>query len=328
MLKFSVIVPVYNVENYLKRCVDSLLAQNYKDYEIILVDDGSPDKCPKICDEYAKKNEKIIVIHKKNGGLSSARNEGIKIAKGDYLIFVDSDDFWRGENALKEISENLNKSRADVLFFNNIDFSCVTKKERKLNKPINCDLIKNNNKNTVLKYLFNERQFPGAAWVTVTKTDFIKTQKIYFTEGIKAEDVDWLLNVFLNAKSFDAIDSYFYIYLKYRDGSITGTANLKSIEDIIYIIDKWTNIILEKKYDFIRDSVYGYLSHHYICAILIINNLVDVNKNSAIEKLNKYKYLLKYNNSIVGKIINKFVNVFGLKTTSYMLGFIKKYRRF
>lgn len=327
MIKFSVIVPVYNVEKYLKKCIDSLVVQNYKDYEIILVDDGSLDNCPKICDEYAKKNEKIKVIHKINGGSSSARNEGIKVAKGDYLIFIDSDDFWRGEYALKEISENLNKSKADVLFFNNIDLSCLTNKEKK-SKPINCEFIRNNDKNTVLKYLFNNRQFPGAAWVTATKASFIKTKKLYFTEGIKAEDVDWLLNVFLNAQSIDALNSYFYIYLKYRDGSITGTANLKSIEDIIYIIDKWVNIVSEEKYDFIRDSVYGYLSHHYICAILIINNLLDTNKNTVIEKLNKYKYLLKYNNSTIGKIINKLVNIFGLNSTSYILGFIKKYRRF
>lgn len=81
----SVIVPIYNVEKYLKRCIDSILNQTYKNLEIILVDDGSPDKCPQICDEYAKEDDRIIVIHNKNGGVSSARNAGLDIAKGKYF---------------------------------------------------------------------------------------------------------------------------------------------------------------------------------------------------------------------------------------------------
>ena len=90
----SVIVPVYKVEQYLGRCVESLLAQTYKNVEIILVDDGSPDSCPAMCDEYAAKYEKIQVIHQENKGLSGARNTGIDHAKGDFLAFVDSDDLW------------------------------------------------------------------------------------------------------------------------------------------------------------------------------------------------------------------------------------------
>lgn len=89
----SVIIPIYNVEKYLKKCIDSVIAQTYKNLEIILVDDGSPDNCGKICDEYAKKDRRIIVIHKENEGLSSARNAGIDICKGEYISFVDSDDF-------------------------------------------------------------------------------------------------------------------------------------------------------------------------------------------------------------------------------------------
>lgn len=98
---FSIIVPIYNVEKYLRCCVDSVLAENFSDYEMILVDDGSPDGCGKICDEYAGKYPHIKVIHKENGGLSDARNAGIRAAKGDYLIFLDSDDYWTDTNRSK-----------------------------------------------------------------------------------------------------------------------------------------------------------------------------------------------------------------------------------
>ena len=91
--KVSILVPIYNVEKYLSRCIESVLSQDFRDYELILVDDGSPDRCPQICDEYAKKDSRIKVIHKKNGGLSDARNIGLDIATGEYVMFIDSDDF-------------------------------------------------------------------------------------------------------------------------------------------------------------------------------------------------------------------------------------------
>lgn len=98
----SVIVPVYNVERYLNQCIDSILAQTYKDFELILVDDGSKDKSGEICDEYVKKDSRIRVFHKKNGGVSSARNYGIDNAQGTYICFVDSDD-WVDETYLEDM---------------------------------------------------------------------------------------------------------------------------------------------------------------------------------------------------------------------------------
>ena len=91
--RIAIIVPIYRVENYLCRCVDSLLAQTYKNIEIILVDDGSPDNCPMMCDKYALKDNRIKVVHKANGGLADARNAGVRIANSDYIVFVDSDDY-------------------------------------------------------------------------------------------------------------------------------------------------------------------------------------------------------------------------------------------
>lgn len=109
----SVIVPVYKVEPFLKRCVDSIIHQTYKNLEIILVDDGSPDNCGAICDEYANKDDRIKVIHKENGGQSSARNVGIAIAKGDYIAFVDSDD-WIDSDMYETLIGLAEKYDADI----------------------------------------------------------------------------------------------------------------------------------------------------------------------------------------------------------------------
>ena len=109
----SVIVPVYKVEPYLRQCLDSILAQTYKNLEIILVDDGSPDNCPAICDEYAKKDSRVTVIHKENGGLGSARNAGLDICHGEYIGFVDSDD-WLDPDVYRAVADGLLKTDLDM----------------------------------------------------------------------------------------------------------------------------------------------------------------------------------------------------------------------
>ena len=106
----SFIIPVYNTAEYLRQCLNSILVQTYTNIEIIIVDDGSTDRSPYICDEYAKKDSRIVAYHKKNGGLSDARNFGLNHAKGDYIVFLDSDDFWAKDSCLSELIKILNDS--------------------------------------------------------------------------------------------------------------------------------------------------------------------------------------------------------------------------
>lgn len=113
---FSIIIPVYKVEEYIHRCLDSVLSQSYENFECIIIDDGSPDNCGIICDEYAKKDERIYVIHQENGGLSSARNAGIERSVGEYLLFVDSDD-WIEPETLEVLFKEISKSKPDVIVF-------------------------------------------------------------------------------------------------------------------------------------------------------------------------------------------------------------------
>ena len=120
-MKFSVVVPVYKVEEYINECVDSILNQSFDDFEVILVDDGSPDNCGKICDEYAKKDERVRVIHKENGGLVSARQAGIKIARGEYIVNIDSDDYI-DKDMLKNSDEIINSYSPDAIYFSMMNF--------------------------------------------------------------------------------------------------------------------------------------------------------------------------------------------------------------
>ena len=116
MPTISVIVPVYKVEPYIRKCVDSILGQTFSDIQVILVDDGSPDQCGKICDEYAKQDNRVEVIHKENGGLSDARNEGVKYATGKYILFVDSDDYI-AEDLVEKTVEVAETQNCDIVLF-------------------------------------------------------------------------------------------------------------------------------------------------------------------------------------------------------------------
>ena len=117
MVKFSIIVPIYNIEKYIKKCIQSILKQTYKNFELILVDDGSTDSCGVICDEFLKKDDRIKVIHKTNGGLVSARNEGLNNSSGEYICYVDGDD-WIEKNTLEILYKILKKENPDVIVFN------------------------------------------------------------------------------------------------------------------------------------------------------------------------------------------------------------------
>lgn len=319
---FSIIIPIYNVEKYLSKCIDSVINQEYKNIEIILVDDGSPDNCPKICDKYAEKDSRIKVIHKENGGLSDARNYGIKAAKGEYLLFLDSDDYWEGDCCLKNIVKKIDKNpEIDVLVYGCMDYSCISGKKEISRTGYNNEIITAQSKYEVLKYFFESGLFPGSAWITVTRRKFIVDNKLFFIKGIKSEDIDWLLNVFLHANKFDSVDDYFYIYLKYRSDSITGTINKKSVEDLLYIIEKWSKIIENKQYEYISPFVNDYLSYHLLCTVILYNRLSKSDKKEIKERIKRNDNILRNLKTKKVKYASIIYKILGIDLSSKVLNF-------
>lgn len=176
----SVIVPIYNVERYLCECIDSILNQSFKDFELILVDDGSPDSCPFICDEYAKRDNRIRVIHKSNGGLSSARNAGLELATGKYILFVDSDDFVMPQ--LLSISiRKLEDSKCDCLRFgyNKIDNQGNILYTKKMNSHLHVFNSDNDKLNFICNQLLSYK-IPFTSWSCLYKNSIIKKNNLVF----------------------------------------------------------------------------------------------------------------------------------------------------
>lgn len=216
----SIIVPVYKVEQYLKRCMDSVLNQTYKNIEVILVNDGSPDNCPALCDEYAKIDSRVRVIHKENGGLSSARNVALDSVKGDYIFFVDSDD-WLALDTLEVLNEYLEKDY-DMISFQRTYLTEEKVVEKGEKNPKDMD---------VSQYI--DASFLG-------RYDFFVTTKIFkaevfnnvrFLEGRNYEDLEIMHRLFLNMKKVVGLDYFLYYYWKGNEGAITNTITMKNIQD-------------------------------------------------------------------------------------------------
>ena len=212
MKTISVIVPIYNVEPYLKKCLDSLLKQTYPQLEIILVNDGSPDGCGQICEEYAKKDTRIKVIHKTNGGLSDARNAGLQIATGQYIGFIDSDDYI-DEDMYEYLLKGLELSKADIAI-------CGTKIDFEDGNTI----VKSNNKKEILNAkeaiikLNSFSSFDMAVWNKLYKKEII--QGIEFPVGKKSEDYYVMYQYFHRANKVVVLEEAKYHYFQ-RNNSIS-----------------------------------------------------------------------------------------------------------
>ena len=216
----SIIVPVYKVEQYLKRCMDSILNQTYKNIEVILVNDGSPDNCPALCDEYEKIDSRVRVIHKENGGLSSARNVALDTLNGDYVFFVDSDD-WLALDTLEVLNEYLEKDY-DMISFQRTYLTEEKVVEKGEKNPKDMD---------VSQYI--DASFLGRYDFFVT-TKIFKTEvfnNVRFLEGRNYEDLEIMHRLFLNMEKVVGLDYFLYYYWKGNEGAITNTITMKNIQD-------------------------------------------------------------------------------------------------
>ncbi len=217
----SVIIPVYNVEKYLAECVDSVLGQTYKNLEIILVDDGSTDTSGKMCDEYAEKDERVRVIHKKNGGLSSARNAGIEVCRGEYLCFLDSDDLYVPD-AVRILLDKACAESADTVFFNAYSFADDAYEGRITQGYGHKHDYKTDSGVQVTKKLLENKEFRYSSCLIFINSSYLKGRNILFYEGIINEDMLFTFKAMLCAETVGYIPDKLY-HRRVREMSIMTT---------------------------------------------------------------------------------------------------------
>jgi glycosyltransferase involved in cell wall biosynthesis len=315
----SVVIPIYNVESYLHQCVTSVLSQDFRDIEVILVNDGSTDSSPAICDELALFDQRIKLINKPNGGSSDARNRGIDEASGDYIMFLDSDDYWEGRSCLSGLVDTIQRLAPDVIVHRSVDLSCITQQLKVSRPEFDCKLLESLPKSDLLAHLISHQLFPGSAWTVVSKRILLREKALYFKKGIKAEDIDWLLALFSIADCYAFDNSAFYIYRKYRSGSITTASDSKSLRDVLWILNKWLVIVQDQTVFFGAEAaVLEFLAYHYLIAIMMYSKLKRSEKEQMYKDLNALSSLLHYGrkNLQFTRLIYK---VFGLDVLSYLL---------
>ncbi len=294
----SIIVPVYNVEKYLNRCIDSVLAQTFTDFELILVDDGSTDASGKICDEYSSKDSRIRVIHKQNGGLSDARNVGIEASIGDYLMFVDSDD-WVAEDYVKLLYENLIATGADMSICGlnglmpsgEIEYISST-----INKDESVDAVEVCHRMTL-----------DAGWHYICVVNKIFKRELFenirFPKGKLHEDVFVAHHLFFKCNKISIIPMPLYFY-RMREGSITHNKMTmdRAVNCFEHEIDRYSFYKKNK----ILDLQKFYLKSIYSKTLQVIDLMDSTNKSIVKNVLKQSLNTLKFNPRVL-KCIFKYV---------------------
>lgn len=234
--RFSIIVPVYNVEAYLGKCINSLITQDYENYEILLVNDGSTDESGKICDYFSSICARVKVFHCKNKGVSAARNYGMEQAQGEYLIFVDSDDCVEPD-LCRRLDAVIRKSQnADVVAYNGWEEEQGKKTREKIKEVKRAELTIWNGHDYLLN-CYKKESLEVVVWLYCLRKGYAEQQKLRFIEGIYHEDVEFVPRALLSADKLVEIRDCLYHY-QVRPGSISTHSNKrKNVKDLFYVLE-------------------------------------------------------------------------------------------
>ena len=322
-MTFSVIIPVYNVENYLHECVDSIVNQTCQDFELILIDNGSTDNSGKICDEYAAKYPNVRVKHlMPNIMASGARNEGQALAKGDYILFIDSDDYYIDNKVFEKLKEKT-LNNPDVVLFNHVDFFEKTGTFGK--KLYNMDVVTEGRPAVdICNELIDKDSYYNSAWSKAIKRSILEDNDIHFTPGLTVEDNDWYFRVVLHLKSIAIVNEPVYVYRRRTSGSITSSGTIKNIIDCLNVIEKWLGIIEKEKSNPNSEIILHSLSKQY-CNYLIGYSSQSRDKNCD-RRFKQYSFLLNHTNTPRVVTFRKVYRLFGLNGILWMLKVYKKVR--
>lgn len=326
MLKVSFIVPVYRVEAYIRQCVKSIIEQTYTNFEIILVDDGSPDLCPMICDQLAIADSRIVVIHKLNGGLSDARNVGLEKATGDYVIFVDSDDFWVDKYQLEQLMQTVSLNPACDF----IGFNCsYYYSEQDLFKkwiPFPATILNSFDKNLITYELVASGTFPMSACLKVVKREFLVDNNIVFKVGILSEDIPWFIKLLNKSSQCVFVNQYIYAYRQNVNGSISNSFNERSFESILEIIDEELKMIDSYSFsDKAKDALMSFLGYEICILYGSLHAFPHAERKDKRQILSSYLWLLNYTVNPKVRLVNSCRKYLGMLITEKLLQLYMKH---
>lgn len=315
-VKFSVIMPAYNVEKYIGESIDSILGQNYSSFELIIIDDGSTDNTREVCEEYAKIDKRIKFVHKTNGGLSSARNRGLQIAKGEYVLFIDSDDYWCDYSTLKKINSIIESTRGDLIVFS---FEKVYKDDSKLvkNNKSKSKFVFDCCKEKIMKYLIEKNIYKACAWNKCVKKEIIDINHMNFPEGYLNEDIIWCAELLVYCENIQYINEIFYAYRQGRKESITSNRSIKNVSDRVSLIYQGI-----QKCE--NEFVLNYYAYEYCVSLGLLYGIKDKKIEKQIDEL---CFLLRYDLNRKVHMVNLISKVIGFENVRRLMCVFVKLKR-
>ena len=324
-MKLSIIIPVYNVEQYLESCVQSVITQTYQDLQVILVDDGSIDSSGALCDQLAKQDTRIQVIHKPNGGLSDARNAGLKVATGDYVAFLDSDDVYLLQDGIEQMMHAVAKDKPDLLLFQCVD---VYPARQSVRKAYDSDYLGRHSGIEVFHQLVRTQSFNMSACFQLIRRELLEKHQLYFEKGLLSEDVDWSLRLWRHVEHVRAINLPMYGY-QHREGSITTTYTIRNLRSYEHIFAKFVSPYQYKEdgNELYWKTVMGYLAQMYTSCLYAYGQIVREDKGEAYKILKQYALLLEHSLSIKSERVVRLKRIVGLRMTIWVFAIYGNIRR-
>ena len=326
-MKVSYIIPVYKVEQYLKQCVDSVLAQTYRNIEVILVDDGSPDSCPILCEQLSLLDDRIKVLHKSNGGLSDARNAGLKIATGDYVVFMDSDDLWLGEDSLDKLMSLINRYPGCRFYGFNCqyyypDSNIYTKWVQYAD-----EVLAPISGSSAMVSLVKSGTFPMSACLKVIDRQWLMDNQITFKVSQISEDIPWFINLLEKSSKCMFVNDYIYAYRQNVAGSITASGGERAFDSLLDIVK--TELVLIDNRSFTReaiDALYSFLAYEMSILMTMVCGLPKNKQPYARVEIKNLCWLLKYTQNPKVRMVSRVYNIFGYAITERILRLYNWYR--
>lgn len=308
----SVIVPIYNVEKYLKKCIDSIINQTYKNLEIILVDDGSPDNCGKICDEYVGKDSRVIVIHKENGGVSSARNRGLDIARGEYITFVDSDDLI-GSNMTFEDNINILKRNSQIDILQYPIYYIFNQTEIKKTFPSSQCIY--GERDLFLNW-YTSKPITGYVWDKIFKRKIF--DKIRFPENIQlAEDSYCIVDFVKTANCLYISELGYYGYCQRADSAVARFSPKKCLDLLMGKLRFFKFLGTLNNVESEYCHYFFYLYKAYLDTLISFRKKIDLNEYlNFIETHLPSKQSVRLDSDLKNKFWYLLFSIFGIKGTS------------
>jgi len=324
--KVSVIIPVYNSTQYLRQCVESVTGQSWSALEVILVDDGSTDGSAALCDELAAADERIVVIHQENGGTSAARNTGLARASGDYLTFVDNDDYWSRDNALENMMNQLEESDADMVLYDSTVYWQDTDKTVPPSAGCVREKIVGASAADAILHFTSANVFSAyCVWGKLIRTSVIRENGLRFPVGMRNEDIDFCADLFRLCQRYDWYGDAFYLYRKGHTGAQTKQhITYRMLCDLKTVLQRQLERAESLDEDH-RRAIRSYLSFPYAVWMGQSRLVQDERVAGDIAEMKQYRDLLRESNHPSVRLVKRVSGLLGYGMTSRLLAiYLKK----